>query len=193
MGLGRNLPNEVDVRTYFAQSPAPPVNCCNIVLVTIDTHDKAQAFFSEKEVSVTLPQRSSKMLRLEILCRQPDWQLSSLAQVCGSSFSAFIPAVEHLYILEDEVVDWQDDTENGQWMELLHQFTAVKCLYVYRESAPHFVSTLQELVEERGPEVLPTLQTLFLEEPGPVQEAIEKFVAARQLPSHPITVSRWRR
>ena len=101
--------------------------------------------------------------------------------------------MEHLYILEDEVVDWQDDTENGQWMELLHQFTAVKCLYVSREFAPHFVSTLQELVEERGPEVLPTLQTVFLEEPGPVQEAIEKFVAARQLPNHPITVSRWRR
>ena len=45
-------------------------------------------------------------------------------------------------------------------------------------------------------EVLPALQSLFLEEinsSGPVREAVEKFVAARHLAGHPITVSHWDR
>ena len=40
----------------------------------------------------------------------------------------------------------------------------------------------------------PTLENIFLEElekSGPVQEGIGKFVAARQVTSHPVTVSRW--
>jgi len=45
-------------------------------------------------------------------------------------------------------------------------------------------------------EVLPALQCLFLEKlhpSGTVQEDIDKFVAARQLVEHPITVSLWER
>jgi hypothetical protein len=67
------------------------------------------------------------------------------------------------------------------------------------EFASRIASALQELFGERVTELLPTLQTLFLEEPlrrGPVHEAIERFVAARQLESLaslPIAVSRWKR
>ena len=54
---------------------------------------------------------------------------------------------------------------------------------------------LQEVVEERVTEVLPVLQTIFLIDPLPPvqepQEAIEKFVAARQRAGQPITVSSW--
>ena len=51
-----------------------------------------------------------------------------------------------------------------------------------------------ELVGGGATEVLPILQNIFLEElqsSGPVQEGIQQFVAARQVTSHPITVSRW--
>ena len=91
---------------------------------------------------------------------------------------------------------WQDDIENSQWLELLHPFTAVKDLYISQEFTPRIAPALQELVGERVTEVLPALQTLFLEEPlpsGPVQETIGQFVAARQLAGHPIAVSRWER
>jgi len=45
-------------------------------------------------------------------------------------------------------------------------------------------------------EVLPALQNLFLEDPqpsGPVEEAVGRFVAARQLSGNPIAVSPWDR
>jgi hypothetical protein len=134
---------------------------------------------------------------LAILCSQSDWQLSSLAQVCSSSFQqVLVPAVEHLYIHEDGCAQlrWQDDIESSQWLELLHPFTAVKGLHISLGFVQRIASSLQELTRERVTEVLPTLQSIFLEKTlpsGPVQEAIGRFVAARRLASHPVAVSRW--
>ena len=127
---------------------------------------------------------------LGILCGQSEWQLSSVAQVCGSTF---IPAIEHLYIrVADYPLSWQDDIETGQWLELLHRFTAVKHLHISPVFTLRVASTLEELVGGSVMEVLPALQTLFLEEtlPSGVQETIDKFVAARELAGHPIAVSR---
>jgi hypothetical protein len=160
--------------------------------------DEARVVFSDWHVWVTLPQSSDGLLELSISCRRSDWQLSSLAQVCSSSFpQAFIPAVEHLYILEVGYCDWQDDIEKSQWLELLRPFSAVKYLYLSRRFVQRIAPSLQELVGERVTEVLPSLQTLFLEETsfpsGSVQGIIGQFVAARQLGGHPITVSRWER
>jgi len=106
--------------------------------------------------------------------------------------------VEHLSVLEETLSPphWQGDIENNKWMELLHPFKAVKNLYLSREFAPRIVSSLQELVGGRATEALPSLQKLFLEEihpSRPVQKAIGKFVAARRLSDHPITISQWER
>jgi len=150
---------------------------------------EARIEFSDRDVEV-----SSLSRRLVINCRQSDWQLSSLAQVCGSSFP--IPAVERLYICEDEDdrPRWQDDIEDSQWLEVLHPFTALRDLHISREFLPHIAPAFQELSGERVTEVLPALQSLFLEElhpSGTVHEAIEKFVAARKLAGYPIAVSHW--
>jgi hypothetical protein len=159
------------------------------------THNEARVEFSNLDVWVTTLDGA---LTFRISCKQSDWQLSSVAQVCGSSFpQALIPAVEHLYIQGNFwSPDWQDDIETSQWLELFQPFTAVKDLYISLEFAPSIAPALKELVGERVTEVLPALQTLFLKEPlpsGPVQEAIGQFVAARQLAGHPLAVSRWER
>ena len=79
-----------------------------------------------------------------------------------------------------------------------HSSTLLKVLnilnsYVY--CSPRIAPALQELVGIKVTEVLPALQTLFLEGPLPsglFQDNIEQFVAARQLSGHPIAVSRWK-
>ena len=161
-------------------------------------HDEALVFFTDSRVWVSLSQPLDGWLCLGISCRQSDWQLSSLAQLCSSAFiqALIVPAVEHLYIIEGDFFEphWQDDIENSQWLELLHQFTAVKGLYISWEFTPRMAPALQELIGESVIEVLPVLQTLFLEKAppsGPVQEPIEQFVAARQRAGHPVAVSRW--
>ena len=164
------------------------------------TPDEVHLEFSSGNAQVAIS--SPFVLRLGISSRHSDWQLLFLAQICISCFpQAFIPAVERLYILDSKHLPaplWQDDIEGSQWLELLHPFTAVKDLYISREFVTRIAPTLQELVGERATEALPALRTLFLKdalssESGPVQEAIEQFITARQHCSHPITVSRWER
>jgi hypothetical protein len=134
---------------------------------------------------------------LRISCGALDWQLSSLSQV----FPSFFPSIhiaEHLYIYESRYLPskWQDDVESMQWLEILQPFTALKNLYVSKKLVRCIVPPLQELVEERVTDVLPALESVFLEglQPsGPVQKAIGKFAAARQLVGHPVAVSHWKR
>jgi hypothetical protein len=152
---------------------------------------KARVFFQNDAAIVVLASRSSG-LKVKILCGEPDWQVLSLEQVCTSSLLP-LSTLEDLYIYEHPYSkpDWQDKVESTQWLELLQPFTAVKNLYLSKEFAPRILPALQGLVGGRTTEVLPTLQNIFLEElepSGPVQEATEKFVAARQVT---IAVSGW--
>jgi hypothetical protein len=111
---------------------------------------------------------------------------------------ALILGVEHLYILSRYWGrHWQNYFEDGEWLELFDLFTAVRCLYMDWGFTQQMADALQEF-GERVTEVLPALETLFLEEPlsqspEPVQDAIGQFVAARQLAGHPIAVSLWKR
>ena len=133
---------------------------------------------------------------LRILCREQSRelieQLSSLEQV----FTSFFPSnyrVKRLYITSRYLpLQWQN-MENMRWSEIFRPFTAVKNLYVCKDYTECIALSLQ-LVGERETDMLPALQSLFLEgsQPsGPVREAIGQFVSARQLISHPVAVSEW--
>jgi hypothetical protein len=161
---------------------------------TIRTLDEAHVQFDDYFASVG-PPRGPGTLQITISCREPDWQLSSIEQVCNSSLHP-ISTVEVLYIEHEysELVWKNDAIENTLWLQLLLPFTAVKDLYLSREFAPGIAAALQELVGARITDVLPSLQNIFiegLESSGPLQESIGRFVAARLLSDHPITVSAW--
>jgi hypothetical protein len=153
---------------------------------------RAQVAFREGEVNVGLYLRNGNSFRerlsSEISCRPSDWQLSSAAQFCASAFSS-LPTLERLEIYIKR--SWKDDMENSQWLELLHSFTSMKDLFLRDESIQHVVLALDQLARERVTEALPALQNIFLQGPqpwGPVEKAIGKFVAARQLSGHPVAV-----
>jgi hypothetical protein len=136
-------------------------------------------------------------VNVKILCRELDWQVSSLEQL----FTPFFPSIltlEDLYTHQTQYPkpDWKDNVEDALWLALLHPFTSVKNLYLSKEFAPRIAPVLQELVGGGTTELLPTLQNIFTEElepSGPVQEAIGTFIAARRFSGHPIAVSRWER
>ena len=124
-----------------------------------------------------------------------DWQLSSLAQV----FTSFFPSiymVEHLYIYGPHISitmarRHREHAMAGNFPPIYRCEESLRIQEFARCIAP----ALQELVGERVTEVLPALESLFLEDlqpSGPVQEAIGQFVAARQLLGHPVAVSRWK-
>ena len=138
-----------------------------------------------------------KHFEVKISCREPDWQLSSLTQICTSS-SPLLSAIGSLFIYEpmDSQLDWKDGIENIEWLELLLPFTAVKSLYLSKQFAPRIAPALQETAEGGTTEVLPNLQSLYLEGFQPsesVQEGIRQFISARQLTNRPVAISIWER
>jgi hypothetical protein len=173
------------VMTFFQQHIFDTAQLTQFITRTpkLKAHYEARVAFSYREALVSFSQTHEGVLESGISCRQPDLQVSSLAQLCSSSFpGTLIPAVETLHILEDKFppFHWPDNIESSQWLELLHPFTAVRVLFIYQKFVPRIAPTLQELVGERVTEVLPALQTLYLE------EAIVQFVATRELAGHPI-------
>ena len=160
--------------------------------------EKAHLTFSDHGAEVSFLRRSTYMsagFRVGILCRGSDWQISYLEQVCTSCLLSSSKS-EDLYIrkVPYQELDWKDDIENGLWLGLLQPFTAVKNLYLSEEFATHIAPAMQELVGDRTTKVLPALQNIYLEgfeSSGPVQEGIRQLVAARQVASRPIAVSRW--
>ena len=158
---------------------------------TLGALDEAHVDFEELFALVQL----SASITIEISCRERNWQLSSIVQVCNSILDPLstVEALRIGYRYSQPV--WKNHAiENTLWLQLLLPFTAAKNLYLSKEFAPGIVAALQELAGGRIAEVLPSLQNIFVEglEPsGPFQENIGRFVAARQLSSHPIAISDW--
>ncbi len=139
-----------------------------------------------------------EQVEVKVSCRVPDGQLSFLAQICTSL--PLSPTTENLYIHEPEhlfsPLDWKDDIENPEWLDLLRPFTAVKGLYLSKKFAPHIARALQEPTGGRTIDVLPTVQNLFLEGFQPSEsdqeiEGIRQFISARQLTNRYVTISVW--
>ena len=162
--------------------------------------NEAHVSFSDLEVWVTFPRKQSGSdngLQLTISCKQLEWQLSAMTQICSSSFpQSLVRNVERLYIREKHYSrpSWQHNTENSQWLELLHSFVAAKNLYLHNELVQLIAPSFQELVEERATKMLPALQSLFLGElyqSGAAKKAIQTFLVARQLFNLPVSVYYW--
>ena len=166
--------------------------------LTLGTYDHALLTFRSRRAEVELnSHHNNRRVKVAILCQVPDWQLSSLAQICNLSFHLLL-TMEDLYI-QDELFspsDWKDDIENTEWFDLLLPFTAVKNLYLSKKFATRIAPALQELTGGRTTEVLPALKNVRLEgfEPSePVQEGIARFISTRQLANHTIAVFPWDR
>ena len=138
----------------------------------------------------------SQGLWMGVSCDPLEMQLSalSLAQVL-TSVSSSLSNLESLDIAVDRE-DWQCEIEVIQWRELLRLFTTVKKVTLDSNSVRLVVPALREPSGERATEVLlPALQNLCLDmdledwRPSRIDnEAIEQFIAARQIHGHPVTV-----
>jgi len=152
----------------------------------LETYDEARVAFSNVGVEVTFRPTAGRGLRLEISCKQQNWQLTSLAQVCSASVPrTFVTAVEHLYICEITHLrpSWQDEIENAQWFEFLHPFAALKNLYLSRRIVPRMVPALQ--LEQMATEVLPALQNVCLEQPSKnAHETVGQVLSNQRIAVH---------
>jgi hypothetical protein len=83
-------------------------------LSTFKASNEAHLFFDSRTASVKLQEQetTSKYFHVKISCREPDWQLSSLAQICTMSLP-LLSTTENLFIYESEhSLDWKGGIEN---------------------------------------------------------------------------------
>ena len=156
--------------------------------------------FISGAIVVKFPSRTSGLGVLSVKIPSmmtSEWPISRHEQFCTSSLP-LISTLEDLYILQvGDLYSLQhqlDDVENTLWLQLLHPFAAVRNLYLCKNFEHRIAPALEELAGARTTEVLPALDNIFLEGLQPLRpfhEGIERFVAARQLTSHPVAVSRW--
>ena len=177
------------------------INCTPTLSLPVRTLDEAHVEFDDRTAIVKLrcrelPPSYLENLRIGISCRKPDWQLSSIEQVCSNSSLHPLSMAEDLYIdCRYWQLVWKDDAiDNTLWLQLLLPFTTVKNLYLSKQFAPGIAAALQELTGGGMTEVLPSLQNILVEglEPsGPLRENVGQFVTARQLSGHLVAISEW--
>jgi len=159
---------------------------------------QADISFSALCANISLFQRKGdvdiKVLNSKTLWYTSDSLLLSLARACSLLLPP-LPSLEHLGVYDFRPLPSrrQDEVQNTQWMELLRPFITVKDLVLDELVVFPVASALQGLVGERVTEILPALQNIFLvdfQSSGQVPEGIAKFIAARELYGHPVSVSR---
>jgi len=162
----------------------------------LEALNQANVVFHDYTTTITFFSRTEAVgdtiLEMDASPRGSDWPLVSLARIYSSTLPP-LSTLERLDITEGQssLPKWLDNVGNSQWLDFLHLFTTVKNLHLSDELTLRVAPALQELVAEGRPDILPTLQNIFLEgcrPSGHVQEAIDHFVAARQHSGCPVVV-----
>ena len=152
---------------------------------------RAEVHMDHEEVQVIF---ESPNPGLDIICDSSASPLASMVRLLEQLLTIPSQAEQlelHEFGIEEE---WQDEVDDSQWLQLLRPFVSVKSLYVSEGLGPFIASALEELTEERVADVLPKLDSLFLQGLGssePVEETIKSFVSTRQLSGHPVILRHW--
>jgi hypothetical protein len=153
---------------------------------------RASVQFRDASVHVTVHwthARKNSQISFGVSCEPSDWQVWSLTQFWASPLSPLL-TLETLEISEYRE-RWHDDVQSTHWLELLRPFTSVKNLVLHKKMVQFVAPALQVFAGESTTELLPALEKLSLWGPqptGPVKEAIDGFVATRELSGHPVAV-----
>ena len=138
---------------------------------------------------------TSATIKLQISCKQIDWQLSCMAQVCGQ-FSPFLFRVEELSIATTQSSSTQSDTASEQWLHLVRSFGGARELRVANKLIRDITRALGQ-VDIGETTLLPALRYLRVEHPmeltmkmnEPLWDPLLTFINLRSLSGRPIQVN----
>ena len=129
--------------------------------------------------------RASTRLRLQISCKQLDWQLSCMAQICHQ-FSPFLFHVNNLGVITTQSLGGHDDVRSEQWVELVLAFGGAEHLRVAGCLATNILRALSLVTDGENATVLPALRHIHVEDPWAVDDLLwETLRSSRRLSSPP--------
>jgi hypothetical protein len=153
---------------------------------------QAEVQTSAHAISISFTNSStSARLRLQISCKQLDWQLSCMAQVCDQ-FSPFLFRVEKLRINSTQSSSGQDDEGGEQWLDLVCSFNGTRDIWVADNLRTDILRTLGR-ADGGHTIVLPSLGQLHVENlmamNEPSWDALLIFINSRSLSGRPVQVN----
>jgi hypothetical protein len=152
---------------------------------------RADIISSSDTISIAITQsRVITWLRLQISCKQLDWQLSSMSQICDH-FSSFLFRVEDLRIKTTGLSSVLDSMVDEQWLRLFRTFDGAKDFHVASELATDILHVLH-LADEGHKIMLPALRNLHVKKPmpmrAPLRDSLDSFASQRQFSGHPVRI-----
>jgi hypothetical protein len=194
---------------FVARIDAPRLEDIDITFFSQPTMDASQLAqfiqrigmptqFSEADIQATAHAISisiknssaSTPFRLKIPCKQLDWQLSSMAQVCDQ-FSALVFGVQHLFFITKGFPSGQVDADDEHWLQLIRSFCGARSLVIDGGLATGILCALRLADEGNTTDTVhPSLRNLCVREFGildpPFWNAAQSLIASRVLSKHPI-------
>jgi hypothetical protein len=147
----------------------------------------ATIYSSQQSISIILTQPTDVdedgQSYIEVSCKQLDWQMSSLAQICD--YISLLGCVEQLEIRTSPLSPSRtNDLDSTQWLELFHPFSGVKVLRMASTLGPTIATALQQVTGEPTFGAFPALRHIQL---GRTQTftSVEQFIAMYKAPSAP--------
>ena len=199
--------------SFVARIDAPRLSEINITFFYQPTMDalqlgrfiervETQASFSQANIEIsahaisisfTTNTSTSTPFQLQISCKQVDWQLCCMAQVCDQ-FSPFLSRTEELSITATQLssVELKDDVASEQWVELVRSFDGAIDFRIANDIATDVLRAFG-LAYERHITVLSALDHLRVENPMEMNEtsgdALLSFITSRSLSGRPVQVN----
>ncbi|KAI9451044.1 hypothetical protein BJY52DRAFT_1419288 [Lactarius psammicola] len=189
-----DAPRLGDVDIKFFSQPTLDASQLGLFINRIESWGsplRAEILSSDGAISITFTRPGAlTRLGLEISCKQLDWQLFSISQICDH-FSSFLFNVEDLGIKTIGPSIVPDDVDDEQWLGLIRAFDGARDLRVSGQLAIDMLRALRP-ADEGHTIVLPALRNLYVQESvhnlGPLRDSMESFVTQRRLSSHPVRV-----
>jgi hypothetical protein len=165
---------DIDI-TFFSQPTMDASQLGQFIdrIEILKSHSRAQIQSSQRSISIRFSRpKAHTRLELRISCEQLDWQVTSMAQICGH-FSPFLFRVENVYLNFDlaRPSSRQYDVDDDQWLELVRSFGGARdlCVTPIREPATDILCALVAAIGGHTT-VLPALRRLYVGVPVAMDE-----------------------
>lgn len=153
---------------------------------------KADLQTSAHSISLRLSRTGAPpQLRLQISCKQLDWQLLSMTQI-GNHLSSSLFHVKDLGVLSTQLSSGNNDTDSDQWIALIRAFGGANN---FRVAGTYVTDILRALCPTEGNHttdaiVLPALRDIHVREAlpivGPLWDAVHSLFTLRRLSGRPV-------
>lgn len=154
----------------------------------LKSSSEATIYSSQRGISISLTQPTDVDVHgqshIEVSCKELDWQVSSLAQICDYTFP-LLRGVEQLEIRTDSFPpSGQNDMDISQWLELFHPFNGVKVLRMASTLGPTVASALHQATGEPTLRAFPALRGIQLSGTETFTP-VEQFISMYKVSSSP--------